>query len=74
MPKSYTQRGFAVFDDFESAYCGNICVVESSLATDHCVWIQFDEYGSNEKQEALHLNKEEAKRIIAALKEFVEYE
>ena len=75
MPIRYTSRGFPVFAEFNSKYNGDVCIVESSLATEHCVWIQFDEYSNNPiKREALHVNKEEAKLIITALEGFIKSE
>ncbi|MWV44876.1 hypothetical protein GRF59_14740 [Paenibacillus sp. HJL G12] len=75
MPIRYTSRGFPVFTEFHSKYNGDVCIVESSFATEHCVWIQFDEHANEPiRREALHVNKEEARKIVEALQEFIKSE
>jgi hypothetical protein len=70
-----TSRGFAIYCDFQDYYGKNICVVESSLATKRCIWIQNEV--CTHMGEALgnaHLTVSMAKRVIKALQKFVEGE
>jgi hypothetical protein len=71
MPKGYTSRGFVIYDEFEGSN-GGIRVRESSSAEEVSVWIfQNGRYGFN----SIHLNYEEANRVVSALMEFLnEYE
>ena len=72
MSVGQTERGFTIYDEFIDRYGKNIRVQESSIATEHCVWIQNEivvvdgiPLGN------AHLTVEMAKRVIKALKEFV---
>lgn len=71
MPKRYTPRGFAMYEEFTfEAYQGDqsprvFTVQESSLATERKVWI-----GSSMSNRA-HLNVEEARKVRDALTEFL---
>lgn len=70
MPESYTPRGFAMYATFEHAdYPGDetgiFTVQESSLATEHKVWI-----GRNEHR--AHLSVDEARTVRDALTEFLD--
>lgn len=59
-PESTTQRGFGVWAEFKDHYDKNCVVVTSSLATEHCVWVQ------NEDGNA-HLDGDMAVKVRNAL-------
>ena len=67
-----TERGFAIYTDFNDEYGRNICVVRSSLVGKRCVWIQNEvvEHRGEHLGNA-HLTVPMAKRVIKALQEFV---
>lgn len=70
MPKSYTPRGFAVYDEFEYAmYEGQetqpYSIQESSLAYPRKVWVGAGLGGR------AHLTEEEARKVRDALNEFL---
>jgi hypothetical protein len=66
----YTERGFAVYDEFTDIYGSEIRVQKSSLASEDCVWIFC--YPPDDKDLNPHLTVEQAERVIAALQRFVQ--
>lgn len=67
MPQYFTSRGFAMYTEFEVEGVDethNFSVQESSLATEHKVWVG---YGP----ERAHLSVEEARLVRNALTEFI---
>ena len=80
MPKEYTDRGFAVFENFVDLYDNKVRVQASSLANIDAVWIFCDpgeKWIANCKRIGedtpphSHLNVEQAKKVIAALQELM---
>lgn len=69
-----TARGFNVYSEFRDTYGQKIAVVESSAATQHCVWIQTEARPSEpEAQNNFpHLNKVQARRVAKALLKFAD--
>lgn len=63
MPDYYTARNFAMYADIPTED-GNFTVQQSSLATEHRVWIGLE-------GDRGHLNVEEAERVRDALNEFI---
>jgi hypothetical protein len=63
LPDYFTERGFAVYADIPTPE-GSFTVQESSLATEHQVWIGLGVTRAG-------LNKEQATRVRDALNEFI---
>lgn len=74
MAKKVTNRGFAIFADFEDKEETNIYVVKSSIATKHKVRIYLTAKNENDPypKGACHLTIVETKKLIRALKDFVD--
>jgi hypothetical protein len=68
--KTYTDRGFANYAEFDDVYGAKVTVRQSSLATDDCVWI-FTKGGTDDNDGAIHLNVEKTVQLIAALSEWL---
>ena len=68
-----TERGFAIYADFNDEYGKNIRIQASSLATKRCVWIQNEvtEYMGATFANA-HLTVPMARRVIKALQQFID--
>jgi hypothetical protein len=70
-----TKRGFRIYADFKDQYGANVHIVESSLATKRCVWIQNEICFCGPDKEPIgnaHLTVTMAKRVILALQKFVD--
>lgn len=73
MPKNYSERGFAIYEEFSDTQQTIVKVQKSSLAEENCVFILGNNHISShpDKYFPPHLNVEQAKRVIKALQEFV---
>jgi len=75
MPESYTARGFADYATLTDLNGGEVIVRQSSLATDEAVWIFWHETDQTRaagySKGSPHLNVEMARRVVAALNEFI---
>lgn len=60
-PVAFTQRGFGIWSEFTDRYGQKVTVVDSSLATEACVWVQPAD-GQN-----IHLNEIQATELRDAL-------
>jgi Holliday junction resolvase-like predicted endonuclease len=70
--KKFTARGFRIYDEFVDKYHSSVDVVQSSLATDDCVWVLVKSQDPSYSNEgAIHLTVENAKRLRKALKEWI---
>lgn len=69
MPKGFTSRGFAIYDEFRDSYNHSVKIQESSNAGYDAVWI----FAQNEDGDLCcsHLNMDQAKRLRDALDEFI---
>lgn len=69
-----TVRGFNVYTEFRDTYGQKIAVVESSAATQHCVWIQIEArpIAPESLNNFPHLNKVQARRVAKALLRFAD--
>ena len=65
-----TDRGWVIYDEFEDRYESAIRVHESSIAFEPCVWIFAND--ADGARRSPHLTPEQAKRLIAALQQFVD--
>ena len=66
-----TPRGFQGYLEMTDLYDARIRVQQSSLAIDSAVWI-FCDSSPHMENPSPHLNAEMAKKVIAALQEFVD--
>lgn len=73
MPKKYSDRGFAIYEELTDTQQTIVKVQKSSLAEENCVFIlgNNDISSHPDKYFPPHLNVEQAKRVIKALQEFV---
>ena len=69
--RTATVRGFIVYDKFIDTYGNEVRVQESSSAEGARIWIICHDVGSPAKDEAPHLNVEQAKRVRDALDAFI---
>lgn len=69
--RSTTERGFTIYDEFTDTYGNEVRVQESSAATGAKVWIFCNDRGLPAKEEAPHLDVEQAKRLRDALDAFI---
>lgn len=68
MPIAYTRRGYAIYDEFFDIRRNTVLVQHSSLSGQPAVWV-FCRNG--EDNYPAHLNLEQAKRLRAALDEWI---
>lgn len=68
---TYSDRGFAQYAEFQDQYGALVKVVESSAATEACVWI-FVDGGGTDSHGSAHLNHEQAVRVRDALSEWID--
>jgi hypothetical protein len=69
------QRGFRIYASFKDEMGATISVVESSIATRRCVWIQNEVCFCGADKEPIgnaHLTVTMARRVIKALQSFVD--
>lgn len=67
----YTERGFRVYDAITARAGDEINVIQSSLASERCVWLQVTE-DDTRAHTSVQLTVEQAHRLAMALMEFVE--
>ena len=70
--RSVTKRGFVVYEDFIDTYGNRVRVKQSSSATRDACWIFVDSSDEKGESRAAHLNAEQARRVIAALQEWID--
>ena len=67
MPKSYTERGFAIYDEFTDSDGGTVRIQQSSDVNGG-VWL----FGMDEGEWiGPELTDEQARRVVAALSEYL---
>lgn len=66
-PKTYTPRGFGIWDAFKDRNGREVRVQESSIATEACAWVFVSEL-PEAKGGAIHLTLKTSRQLRKALK------